>query len=61
MNYTYKKDALLKTIMATMSTNPKLYQRNIRGQVIGEGDTQRGDNVVRYIYSGNQKVAMVRK
>jgi len=29
--------------------------------VIGEGDTQRGDNVVRYIYSGNQKVAMVRK
>ncbi|NBV84664.1 hypothetical protein EBR57_11230, partial [bacterium] len=31
------------------------------GKVIAEGDTQRGDNVVRYIYSGNQKVAMVRK
>lgn len=31
------------------------------GQIIAEGDTQRGDYTVRYIYSGNQKVAMVRK
>jgi len=31
------------------------------GQIIAEGDTQGGDNIVRYVYSGNQKVAMVRK
>lgn len=38
----------------------KIYYWSLGGQEIGEGNLKYGDHTVRYIYNGNEKIAMIR-
>jgi len=60
-----KYDANRQRIMTTMpgqapDSGTKWYYWDLNGQIIGEGHSEYGDYTVRYLYSGNQKAAMIR-
>ncbi|MCP3965077.1 MAG: RHS repeat protein, partial [Lentisphaerae bacterium] len=59
--YNHKRQRVYSDTQTTrFGGGTKYYYWDLSGRIIGEGHTRLGNHTVRYIYSGNEKIAMIR-